>query len=86
MYMFNLRNPLRERHIIDRWEDSIHGDWIARDGRLWRDMSWIERALELANNRSLRKALPKSFRDSRAAMLRRCRRERYQEEASGPSR
>ena len=71
---------------MDRWEDTIPEDWIARDGRLWRDMSWVERKLELGNNRSLRKALPKSFRDSRAAMLRRCRRERYQEEVSEPSR
>ena len=72
--------------VWDRWWDQVPGNLISKDGRLWRDMSWVERKLELGNNRSLRKALPKSFRDSRAAMLRRCRRERYQEEVSEPSR
>lgn len=64
-----------------REEDTIPEDWTSKDGRLWRDMSWAEQKLELANKHSLRRLLPKSFRDSRAAMYRRCRKERFQEEA-----
>ena len=57
-----------------RWEDSIPEEWISRDGRLWRDMSWAERQNEFASNPSLRRLLPKSFRQQRAARLRELRR------------
>lgn len=56
-----------------RWEDHIPEDWISRDGRLWRDMSWAARQLELANNPSLRKLLPRSLRIKRAMVSARCR-------------
>lgn len=52
------------------WEDFIPEDWISKDGRLWRDMSQVERQIERWNNPSLSKQFPKSYRDSRAKKLR----------------
>lgn len=52
------------------WEEHIPGDWVSRDGRLWRDMSWAERQDELWSNPSLRRLLPTSFRQQRAKELR----------------
>ncbi len=56
-----------------RWEDHIPEDWISKDGRLWRDMSWVERQIESGSNPSLRRLWPKSFRDKRAMALRSAR-------------
>ena len=64
-------------------QEGIPEDLILRDGRLWRDMSWAERKIAEANLPYLRKLWTKSQRDSRAALLRRCRRLRFLEERLG---
>jgi hypothetical protein len=61
---------LRNRRLAMRWEDVIPGDWTANDGRVWRDMSWAERQVEMSKTPSLRKLLPKSWRDARAKAFR----------------
>lgn len=61
------------------WEEHIPGDWMSRDGLLWRDMSWAERQDELWNNPSLRRLLPTSWRQQRAARLRELRQVNSQE-------
>lgn len=66
-----------------RWEDQVPGDWISKDGRLWRDMSWVERKVEWGTNRSIRQFWTKSQRDTLAALLRRSRNLRSLEERSG---
>lgn len=61
-----------------RWEDHIPEDWISKDGRLWRDMSPVERHMEMAsNNPSLLKQLPRSLRIKRAMASVRFRVERF---------
>lgn len=58
-----------------RWEELVPEGWTSKDGRSLRDMSWAERQIELWNNPSLRKLLPKSWRQQLAIELRQRRRE-----------
>jgi len=46
-------------------------------------MSWAERQIAKSREPSIRRFLTKSQRDSRAALLRRCRRLRFLEERLG---
>ena len=64
------------------WEDQVPEDWTSKDGRLWRDMSWAERKIAESKEPSVRRFLTKSQRDSRAALLRRCRNPDYRQERS----
>lgn len=59
------------------WEDQVPGDWTSKDGRLWRDMSRAERKISKSKEPSIRRFLTKSQRDSRAALLKRCRNPDY---------
>lgn len=61
----------------------IPEDTILKDGRLWRDMSLVARTTALGTEPYLQRMLPQSWRDSRAALLRRCRNERFQQDHSG---
>ena len=60
-----------------RWEHLVPEGWTSKDGRSVHDMSLAERNLELATNPSLKRLLPKSWRDSRATLLRECRKDRF---------
>lgn len=53
-----------------RWEEQVPEGWTSKDGLSLQSMSWAERQIEFASNPSLRRLLPKSFRDKRAEELR----------------
>lgn len=57
-------------------EDHIPADTILRDGRLWRDMSWVEQNAAVWKHHYLRKLLPISLRRKRIMALWEMRRPR----------
>lgn len=61
------REPEKPRvSIMQMWDYLIPEDWVAQDGRLWRDMNLLAQRKEEWNNPNFRRILPRWWRDEHA--------------------